>query len=87
MPRKSYATSERVKKASGYLDDIEKPLVTNTDTVDKEGTIDTVDKKGNQNLMWWRNPSLLLFQKKQIYTINKKRSHKHPEKSPYLSKK
>ena len=45
LPDKSYAPSEKVKKASGNLDDIENMLITTIDTVDKEGTIDTVYKK------------------------------------------
>ena len=45
LPKKSDAPSEKVKKASGDLDDIKNMLVTTIDTVDKEGTIYTVDKK------------------------------------------
>ena len=30
-----------------------------------------VEKKGTQNLMWQRNPSILLFQKKKIDTVDK----------------
>ena len=44
-PKKSDALSEEVKKAIRDLDNIKNPLVTNFDTVDKEGPIDTVDKK------------------------------------------
>ena len=47
LPNKSDSPSEEVKKSSGYLDDIRKPMVTTIDMVDKEGTIDTVDKKVN----------------------------------------
>ena len=57
-----------VKKYSGDLDDIKNPLVPNNETVDKDGTIDTVDKKVNQNRMWWKKPSLLLFQKNNFGT-------------------
>ena len=35
LPKKSYSPSEKVEKASGYLDDIKYPLVDNIDTVDK----------------------------------------------------
>ena len=45
-----------VKKYSGDLDDIKNPLVPNNETVDKDGTIETVDKKVNQNRMWWKKP-------------------------------
>ena len=45
---KSDAPSEKVKKTSGDLDDIKKPLVTTIDTVVKEGTTDTVEKKGKK---------------------------------------
>ena len=46
FPNKSDNPSERVIKASGDLDDIKKALVTTIDTVVKEGTTDTDDKKG-----------------------------------------
>ena len=36
LPNKSNSPSEKVEKASGNLDDIEDPLVTNIDTVYKE---------------------------------------------------
>ena len=64
FPNKYDYTSKMVRKASGDLDYTKKALVTTTDTVFKEGTTDTVDKKGKQNLMWWINPPLLLFQQK-----------------------
>ena len=35
FPNKSYAPSEKVKKSSGDLDDIEEPLVTNINAVEK----------------------------------------------------
>ena len=63
MPKKSDVPNEKVKKASENLYDIKIPSVTTIGMVDKEGTIQTVDKKGNQDLMWWRKSSLLLFQK------------------------
>ena len=44
------------------MGDIENPLLT---------TIDTVDKKGKSKKMWWRKPTLLLFQKKNIDTVEK----------------
>ena len=44
MRKKSDAPSEKVKKESGFLDDIKNPLIATTDTVDKGGTIDTVYK-------------------------------------------
>ena len=49
---KSDAPSGKVKKSSGDLDYIEKPLVTTIDTFDKEGTIDTLKKvKSKPNVM------------------------------------
>ena len=36
LPKKLDATSEKVEKSGGDLDDIEESLVTNTDTFDKE---------------------------------------------------
>ena len=45
LPKKYNTPSEKVRKASGYLDDIKKSLVTTIDTVDKEGTNDTIEKK------------------------------------------
>ena len=61
-PRKKYDTpSEKVGKASGDSDDIKKALVNTIDTFVKEGTNDTFDKKG-QKLMWWKKPSIILFQ-------------------------
>ena len=54
LTKKLDAPSEVIKKASWDLYDIRNPLVTNIETVKKEGTINTADKKGNQNLTWWR---------------------------------
>ena len=63
-PKYSVAPSDKLQKSSENLDDIEKLLIT---------TIDTVEKKGNQNKMWWRNPTLLLFKKKnKTDTVEKK---------------
>ena len=45
LPNKSDTPSEKVRKASGDMDDIKKALVTTIETVFKEGTTDTVDKK------------------------------------------
>ena len=40
-----------------------------------------VDKKRKLNLMWWSNPSLLLFQKKiRLTKSTKKGNQKHPIK-------
>ena len=36
LPKKSDAPSEKVKKSIGYFDDIENPLVTTIDIVDKK---------------------------------------------------
>ena len=72
LPKKSYASSEEVKKEIRGLDDIKKPLVTNFDTVDKEGPIDTVDKEVYRNLMRWTKPSILQFYQKRIFTKLKK---------------
>ena len=49
LPKKYDTPSEKVRKASRYLDEIKKALVTTIDTVIKEGTTENVDKK--QNLM------------------------------------
>ena len=45
FPKKSDNPSEKVRKASGDLDDRKKALVATIDTVVKEGTTDTVEKK------------------------------------------
>ena len=44
FPKKYEAPSENVKKESGDLDYIKNSLVTTIYTVDKEGTIDTIEK-------------------------------------------
>ena len=63
LPKKSYALNEKFEKASGDLDDIEEPLVT---------IIDTVDKEGKPRKMWLRKPTHLLCQKKRILTHSTK---------------
>ena len=71
-PNKSDAPSERVEKLSGDLDHIEESLVTN---------IDTVDKEGKSRKMWLRKPTHLLYHKKTILTHSTKHiNHKHPNK-------
>ena len=86
MPNKSDAPSEEIKKASGDWDEIKKLLVTTIGTVVKQGTIETVDKSGNNNLMWWRNPSLQFQQKRKFTQSTKQRNHKNPKNSPFLKK-
>ena len=51
LPEKYDTPSEKVIKASGYLNDIKKALVTTIGKFIKEGTTDMVDKKGKQNIM------------------------------------
>ena len=81
LPKKSDNTSEKVIKTSGDLDDTKNALVTTTDTVAKEGNTAMVDKKGKQNLMRQRKPSLLLFhQKRRLTQSTKQRNHKHRTK-------
>ena len=46
LPQESDNPIEKAIKASGDLDDTNKALVTNIDTVVKEGTTNMVDKKG-----------------------------------------
>ena len=72
LTKKSDIPSEKVRKSSGDLDYIRKSLVTTIDTVVKEGTTDTFDKKGGKPNMVI-NPVLLLLQKKTIDTVNKTR--------------
>ena len=45
FPKNYDNQSKKVRKLSGDLDDIKKTLVTTIDTVVKEGTTDTVNKK------------------------------------------
>ena len=72
MPKKSDSPSERVKKSSGDLDDIKKPLVNTIGTVDKEGTIDMVDKKGKSKTNVVEEAiSYPISSKKKIDTVNK----------------
>ena len=68
LPKESDAPSEKVENSSGDLDYSKKALVATTDTIVKEGNTYMVDNKKEKNLMWWRNPSLLLFQQKIILT-------------------
>ena len=51
LPKNTDNPSKKVRKASGDLDDIKTALVPTIYMAAKEGTTDTVDKKGN-NLMW-----------------------------------
>ena len=46
LPKESDNPSENVIKTSGGLYDTKQALVTNTDTVIKEGNTDMVDKEG-----------------------------------------
>ena len=79
--KKSDTQIEEVIKASGGLDDIKKSLVNTIYTVVKEGITDTVDKKRKQKLMWWENPSLLLFkQRRRLTQSTKQRYYRHPIK-------
>ena len=64
MPKESNNPGEKVRKRSGDLEDTKQALVTTTDTVFKEGNTEVVDKEGNQNKSLWRNPSIVLFQKR-----------------------
>ena len=48
-PKKYDSPSEKVRKASGDLDDMKKALVATIYTVFKYGTTDTVDKKGKKS--------------------------------------
>ena len=45
LPKKSYNSSERVRKTSGGLDNTKKSLVFTTDAVVKKSNTDMVDKK------------------------------------------
>ena len=51
LPKKSDNPSEKVRKASGDLDDTKKLLVTTTDTVLKEGNTYMVEKKRKHKIM------------------------------------
>ena len=72
MPKKSDAPSEKIKKPSGDLDHIKNLLVTTIGAVDKEGTIDMVDKnmKSKPNVVEESITSTILS-KKKIDTVNK----------------
>ena len=77
-PKKSDAPSEKVEKLSGDLDDIENPLVTTIDIVDKK-------VKSKLNVVEGANTSPIPS-KKKIDTVKKQRNHKHPKNSSYLQK-
>ena len=64
LPKKSDAPSEKVETASGDLDDIKEPVVTN---------IDTADKEVKSWKMWLRKPTHILYQKIIILTQLKNR--------------
>ena len=51
LSKESDSPSETFRKTSGDLDDTKKALVTNTDTIVKEGNTYMVDKKLKQKLM------------------------------------
>ena len=60
------------------MDDIENPLVP---------TIDTVEKQGNQNKIWCRKPTLLIFhQKRRLTHSTKKINHKYTSNGPNFQK-
>ena len=59
LTKESDTLIEKVIKTSGDLGDTKQALVTNTDTVVKQGNTDMVDKEGKLKKM-----SLLLFQQK-----------------------
>ena len=72
LHKKSDAPGEKAGKASGDLDDIKQPLVTNNDTVD----IKEISRK-----MWLIKPTHILYQQKRILTQSTKvRYNKHPNK-------
>ena len=70
LPKKYDAPSEKVRKASWYLDDIKKALVTTIETVVKEGTTDRVDKKGKKNVVE-KSITSPIPEKNKIDTVNK----------------
>ena len=65
LPKKYDNLGEKVRKASGDLNNIKKELITTIVTVVKKGTTDMVDKKVKQNLMWWRKPLIIPFHQKE----------------------
>ena len=52
----------------------------------KKRLLTQLTKKVKQNLMWWENPSLLLFQKKTIDTVKKTDKSQASYKKVYTSK-
>ena len=63
FPKKSDSPSEKVKKASGDLDDTKNPLVATIETVDKSS-------KSKQNVVWESN-TYPLSEKKKTDTADK----------------
>ena len=84
---KSDAPSEKVKKTSGDLDDIKKPLVTTIDTVVKEGTTDTVEKKGKKPNVVEEAITTPVSAKEKIDTVNKTDKSQAPQKTLGTTKK
>ena len=72
FPKNYDNQSKKVRKLSGDLDDIKKTLVTTIDTVVKEGTTDTVNKKRKTkpNVVW-KAITYLISEKNKIDTVNK----------------
>ena len=52
LPKKLDAPSENVEKASGDLDDIEEPLVTTIEKVDKEGKTRKIYGRVSQHISY-----------------------------------
>ena len=71
MHKKYDNPSERVRKTSGDLDNIKKALVTNTDTVVKEGNTDMLDKKKEKNKKVKESITPNIKEKKKIDKVNK----------------
>ena len=72
LPNKSDAPSEKVKNSSGDLDDIKKVLVTTIDTVEKEGTTETVKKKEKKPNFLEEATTSPISTKNKFDTVNKK---------------
>ena len=75
FPKKSDNPSISVRKKSGDLDETEKALVTNTDTVVKEGNNDMGTKPNEV-----KEAITPLIAKNNIDTVKKQINHKHPIK-------
>ena len=72
MPKKSDNPSEKVRKASGGLDEIKKALVTTIYTFVKEGSTDTFDKKSKTKPNVVEESTISpISEKKNIYIVNK----------------